>query len=155
MKKWIKLILIIICMGVIFSFSSDNAVDSTKKSDGLIIRVSSILSKDKLTKEEQVAVINKFVKPVRKSAHFLIYMVLGILLISFLGEFSITRRKMILLAIFLAFLYACSDEVHQLFVTGRSGQFSDVILDTMGSVTGIYLYILLIKLFKKKEVTYE
>ena len=36
-KKTVKLILIIFWMGLIFSFSSDNADQSNKKSDGIII----------------------------------------------------------------------------------------------------------------------
>ena len=38
-KKVIKFILIVLCMVVIFMFSSDNADMSTEKSDGLIISV--------------------------------------------------------------------------------------------------------------------
>mgnify|MGYP001948405098 CR=1 FL=1 len=61
---------------------------------------------------------------------------------------------MILLSIFLAFLYACSDEVHQLFVAGRSGQVSDVLLDTIGASVGVGLYYLLFRK-KLKEIDYE
>ena len=34
-------------------------------------------------------------------------------------------------------LYACSDEFHQLFVPGRSGQFIDVCIDSSGALFGI------------------
>lgn len=147
MTKCIKLILIIICMGIIFYFSSDNAVESTKKSDNVIIRVSNFFSSTSLTAREQQIIIQKLVVPVRKGAHFLIYLILGGLIVSFLDEFSISERKMILLAVFLSFLYACSDEIHQMFVPGRSGQISDVLLDTVGSIVGIYVYLVIIKIF--------
>ena len=63
-------------------------------------------------------------------------------------------RRILLLSIFLAFLYACSDEVHQLFVAGRSGQASDVLLDTFGAMVGVGVYYLLFKK-KMKEELYE
>lgn len=34
-------------------------------------------------------------------------------------------------------LYAATDEIHQLFVPGRSDQMSDVILDSAGAMAGI------------------
>ena len=36
-------------------------------------------------------------------------------------------------------LYAASDEIHQLFVPGRSGQLRDVLLDSDGVAAGILL----------------
>lgn len=142
-----------LCMVIIFAFSMDNSVQSTKKSEGVIIQVSSILGLD-FNEKQQQHLIKFFFVPVRKAAHFFIYFVLGIALISFLREFSISVRKIILLSIFLAFLYACSDEFHQLFVSGRSGQFSDVLLDTLGASTGIGIYYLLFRK-KLKEIAYE
>ena len=43
--------------------------------------------------------------------------------------------------------YACFDEFHQLFVNGRTGQFSDCLIDTSGAILGILLFkvILIIK----------
>ena len=35
--------------------------------------------------------------------------------------------------------YAATDEFHQLFVPGRSGQVSDVILDSAGAATGVLI----------------
>ncbi len=152
-KKIIKGSFVILCMIIIFMFSMDNSAASTKKSEGVIIQASSILGFD-LDDKQQKLVIDLFFVPVRKLAHFFIYFVLGIALISFLREFSISSRRLILLAIFLAFLYACSDEFHQLFVSGRSGQFSDVLLDTLGASVGIGIYYLLFRK-KLKEITYE
>ena len=86
--------------------------------------------------------------------HFAIYFILGITVVSFFREFSIPIRKLLLLSIFLAFLYACSDEIHQLFVPGRSGQFIDVLLDTCGASVGVGLYVLLFRK-KIKEVPCE
>lgn len=148
-RKIIKGMLVIVCMFIIFLFSSDTSAQSTAKSEGVILEVTSIFG---LSSEQKQTIIDIAFVPVRKSAHFFIYFVLGITLISFLREFSIPLRRILLLSIFLAFLYACSDEVHQLFVVGRSGQISDVLLDTFGATVGIGVYYFLFRKKRKGEL---
>jgi len=61
---------------------------------------------------------------------------------------SITKGKtksLILTAITIAIIYAISDEVHQLFVPGRSGTISDVLIDLIGILTATVIYSLRIK----------
>lgn len=77
---------------------------------------------------------------VRKLAHFFLYLVLGVLSARALRKNGITGWKPLALAVILCALYAVTDELHQVFVPGRSGQISDVILDTMGGLVGILLY---------------
>ena len=48
-----------------------------------------------------------------------------------------------------SFLYACTDEIHQIFVPGRSAQFRDVLIDTLGASFGATITYLTIKLFAK------
>ena len=152
MIKMIKLLLVIFWMGLIFSFSSDPADVSTKKSDGVIIRAVELFLDKDLSDEEKEDWTTTFIVPVRKGAHFFIYLVLGILIINLGREFFIIDKKLVLLSLFLAFLYACSDEIHQLFVPGRSGQVSDVLLDTLGSFTGIMIYKLIYNKIKGGKV---
>ena len=40
---------------------------------------------------------------------------------------------------FICFLYACTDEFHQLFIAGRSAEIKDVLIDSFGSLTSILL----------------
>ena len=42
-------------------------------------------------------------------------------------------------------LYACSDEIHQTFVAGRSGEVLDVLIDTIGGSLATYLYYIIYK----------
>ena len=49
-------------------------------------------------------------------------------------------------------LVALVDETIQLSVGGRSGQISDVVLDSLGAMTGIALVIMLVLLAKKKAL---
>lgn len=70
---------------------------------------------------------------VRKCAHFLEYMILALFAFNvFKLYFNIKQISFI--TIVFVFLYACSDEVHQLFVLGREGAIRDVIIDTCGGI---------------------
>ena len=62
----------------------------------------------------------------------------------------ITRKKAYIYSLIIVFGYACSDEFHQLFVEGRSGQFKDVLIDTSGGIFGSLLAILKSKIFSNK-----
>lgn len=89
---------------------------------------------------------------VRKTAHFTEYAILGSLF--FLNLKSWQRPKSstsmnILLSLIFSFLYACTDELHQIFVSGRSAQFRDVLIDTLGASFGAIIAYLIIKLFTK------
>jgi Predicted integral membrane protein len=79
---------------------------------------------------------------VRKCAHFLEYMVLSLLAFNVFKLYFNIRRVIFVTVVFV-FFYACSDEIHQLFVLGREGAFRDVIIDTVGGIT-----LILINLFR-------
>ena len=55
----------------------------------------------------------------------------------------------LIMSITLSFLYACTDEIHQIFVPGRSAQFRDVLIDTLGAIFGCLLIHALLTLFTK------
>ena len=150
MKKVINIILIILWMGLIFVLSNDTAEESSKKSDGLIVRCVQDIIKRNLSTKEKEKVLKYLVKPVRKSAHFFLYFVLGILIINLFKSFELFNYKTILLAILLCFLYACSDEIHQLFIKGRSCEVRDILIDTIGSLSGISVYYLFSKISVRK-----
>ena len=53
------------------------------------------------------------------------------------------------MSILFSFLYACTDELHQIFVPGRSAQFRDILIDTLGASFGATITYLTIKFFAK------
>ncbi|MCD8029064.1 MAG: VanZ family protein, partial [Erysipelotrichaceae bacterium] len=55
------------------------------------------------------------------------------------------RFYILIYAFIMTFLYACSDEAHQLLVSGRAGQLSDVLIDTCGGMTADLLYYIYFK----------
>ncbi len=137
-------------MFIIFLLSNQQADDSTKLSDGFIERtIVNVYSffNDDTTYEKLVEIKDKYSHPVRKMAHFTIYLILGLLVFNLLKEFDV--RNIFLLSLFICFMYACSDELHQLFVIGRSGEVMDVFIDTCGSFIGILIYSVIYKKVKK------
>lgn len=71
-------------------------------------------------------------------AHFTEYFVLGVLLSATVRETRCKRH--ILLPWGIGTIVAACDETIQLFSNGRSGQISDVILDSAGVVCGCILF---------------
>ena len=143
MKKTISFIVLILWMIVIFSFSSADANKSTGTSDKVITTMIEI--KDKITNnetpnnEKEIIVKNSSFY-IRKIAHITEYLILGFLIFNLLKQYSVTN---IYYAIGLSILYSCTDEFHQLFISGRSGSIRDVLIDSIGILIGTYLYKLL------------
>jgi VanZ family protein len=73
---------------------------------------------------------------IKKGGHFLGYAALGI---ANLYGFGKPGAKNILLAVLVSFLYACTDELHQIFTPGRHPSPIDVGIDTLGAITGAIL----------------
>lgn len=72
----------------------------------------------------------------RKTAHFLEYLVLSILLYRALrGGYRWDMRAAVM-AVTLAGLYAVGDEFHQWFVPGRTAAATDCLIDVSGAAAG-------------------
>lgn len=91
---------------------------------------------------------------IRKSAHLLEYMILGLLVFRLLFILSRTNTRIaIFLSLVFCALYAAFDEIHQQFTAGRTTMFADVVLDTSGAALGIMTYYLYIHLAKGRGDT--
>lgn len=76
---------------------------------------------------------------IRKAAHFLEYLCIGLLSYSLVAVWYGTGWKGCLLVLVQIFLSAGLDEFHQYFVPGRCASFRDVLIDTAGGSVGILL----------------
>ena len=156
MKKTIFAVLLVLWMGFIFSMSCENAEESSNTSGQTIkVVLSAVPEFEKQPEEVKKNIIEELQFITRKSAHFIGYMILGILasgLILYYGNIN----KKYLLAFLICVIYAISDEIHQLFVPGRAGQVRDVLIDSAGSLLGIIIVMafekLLIKFNKKHKI---
>lgn len=136
----ILLILLLSLMTGIFIFSHQPADVSSEVSGGLIYRVLNFIMSgfDSLSEAERAQKVESLQYIVRKGAHALSYATMGALSMGLMFTFDFKKRWIpCVLAFLISFLYSVSDEVHQLFVQGRSGQVSDVILDSCGAIFGI------------------
>lgn len=129
-------------MSIIFIFSNQKSDESTKESSrviDLIITITEKISNKKIDDTKRNEIYEYLSYPVRKIAHVTVYLILGILTSSLVLLYKIDIKEIIIISILICALYASSDEIHQIFVSGRSGKVIDVLLDTCGSTLGILL----------------
>ena len=140
MKKYLTGGLVILWMIVIFTFSAQEAQESSKVSQSAAYRIakwhSQFLGQEKSEEElEEQAEKMQFV--IRKGAHMSEYGLLAVLLILHLSCYGYSRKRILLSAWGMAACYAVSDEIHQLFVPGRAGRVTDVCIDSLGALAGV------------------
>lgn len=134
MKKYKWLILIVIWIIIIFIFSHMNGVSSSKASKGIIyltFEKSFELVGLNISEVKIIEITNKLNYPLRKIMHILVYLVLAFLVINLLSKNKYSKKKLYVYTFLICYTYSCIDEIHQLFV-GRTGQFFDTIIDSIG-----------------------
>ncbi len=137
--KYLLWIAVIAIMAVIFVFSSQESDKSSDVSE----KISKIVTNGQyvpidVTKLDEDKVNLEGI--VRKTAHFTIYLALGFFLIlALLCSFNKKEAYLVAVCLIICLLYAVSDEIHQLFVVGRSCELKDVIIDFSGSSIGNFI----------------
>jgi len=114
-----------ILMIIIFMFSNQTASESSHLSGGIILWIETYL---------HISIPEFFI---RKAAHMSEYALLTLTLIYGFYKSMLPIHKVYLFSLIVCFLYACTDEFHQLFIGGRAGQFQDVFIDTCGGLLAI------------------
>lgn len=136
-KKIISWLLVVFLMAAIF-FLSHQPIQESKD---LTTRTKTVI---KDTAEKVLPIdsfeISNFSHKLRKSAHFMGYLLLSLLLMLAFKSVGVAGYKKVGLTLLICLLFAISDEVHQLFVEGRGGQLRDVVLDFFGSIVGVGIY---------------
>lgn len=87
---------------------------------------------------------------IHKTLHIFVYSLLSASLLY--GFFKISTKinhQSQILSVLLTYIYGITDEIHQTFVQGREGKFTDTLFDLVGAILGIYLY----KIFRKYQIT--
>ncbi len=117
-----------------------------------------------LSTARQALLLDQYQFAVRKCAHFTEYAILGALLLNAVLHTWAARSRTssrtgdrhslawrALTALVLATIYAGSDEFHQLFVSGRSGQVRDVLIDAAGALVGILIAVTFVHMKRKGQ----
>lgn len=164
-------------MVMIFLFSTEPAEQSDATSGQIAAWVADCLRPEwrSYAPEEKLAYYNEVQHVVRKCAHFTEFALLGFslrfCLESWLGrekkdgethrlsdsgeerrqgrETPGKRTGLFVAAWLGSTLYASLDEIHQKLVDGRSGQGTDVLIDSAGALTGVLLFLLLLYLMDR------
>lgn len=167
-SKKVFLILMFLWMFLIFFYSSRPADISEQDSGriGVWLGRMFVPGFEEWPEDKQEEFAGRVDHPIRKTAHVTEYAILGILVA---GVCAPEKRKYnsktqvikkerenyfvrrLVLPWLIAAAYAATDEFHQLFVPGRSGQISDVILDSVGALAGIVVFVTIHWIIKKKR----
>lgn len=136
-KKIFLIIILLLWVGVIFSFSLQPAETSSQISSGVGRWLVEIFFPQLMENLDTMPVQQlEFLHTVlRKCGHFSEFFILGILAVLTFQQTNL--RYKVISEILFCMLVASIDETIQLFVDGRSGQVSDVVLDSIGAIVGI------------------
>lgn len=140
--------LVILWMAIIFMLSHQPASVSSSLSNGITETIIKAIEKVMPGADFD---IRDFHYIVRKNAHFIAYFVLGALTVNALRKSGIHGFRNLAFSFCVCVLYAISDEMHQLFIPGRSGEARDVLIDSAGACVGIGVFSLLTKFCSKKK----
>ena len=133
-------------MALIFLFSNQTADISDDTSDSLIeMVVSAVYPKfNELDNADRLYIIDNFSAPIRKAAHFCEFFVLGTVAFFHFITYPFKKKKLYAALPFLVgFLYSVSDELHQLFISGRACRILDIYIDFAGVLLSVIFFYLI------------
>lgn len=134
----------------IFCFSNQNGTKSSGVSRKVTEIVTSNIKKvQNMPQKEKEIFLEHTEKIIRKLAHFSIYTVVGLLMMSLMSTYKLKQNKRIWTSLMVGVLYASSDEIHQYFVPERSARVFDVMIDSAGVCLGICIVIFVLLIVRK------
>lgn len=140
----------VIMMIIIFRFSASTGERSSELSLELtkgIVGIVSDFANTNMNQEEELKIIEMIHTPIRKLGHITEYAVLGFALcLPFYFYYKKRKGSLYVYSEGFLIIYACIDEFHQLFVAERSGRFTDVLIDGLGGIIGIFGFFILLKI---------
>lgn len=142
----------IVMMGVIFYFSSLDATNSSEESSRVVNGIIWLLKKLSLidmNSYETAQLAETLTYPVRKMAHMTEYAVLAMTLLW--GFHNLVTNKCYIFSWLVSIVYAMTDEIHQLYVPGRAGKPTDVMIDGTGALIGLLFVYCMISIVTKRN----
>ncbi|MBQ9692318.1 MAG: VanZ family protein [Clostridia bacterium] len=137
---------LVLWMILIFMMSAQTGEISGNTSGSLIENICGVFISgfEELSAAEKAEIVAGFSLPVRKAAHFTEYLVLAVLsnlaVMQSGKEIKVTPIK-VGISFVIGVLYAVTDEIHQLFVPGRAGAVTDVLIDAAGVLCGCIVFL--------------
>lgn len=136
-RKIISWTAVIFWMVIIFFLSHQPGSQSSELSAGVTKSIINIA--EKISPAAGIYV-EDFHTYIRKSAHFIAYLLLGMLTLNALRASNVRSFRSLFFAFGICAMFAVSDEFHQLFIEERSGEVRDVLIDSSGAAAGLGLY---------------
>jgi len=156
--KFLNMLIVILIVAttvMIFKLSDQMSTDSDALSRSFTIKLVQLVQDIVGEVDEQKAeeTVKKIHKLVRKYAHFVLYTLLGVVsgllfAVAVYREFGLTAWVS---AWIFCVIYAISDEYHQTFIAGRSGELRDVLIDSSGALLGTLAVILIGRAIAKRR----
>ena len=134
-KRFLYLIPVIIWMIFIFYMSGKTGQESSGQSGKISLFITNLLEKVRQDSPQEMQNLQDILELViRKAAHMTEYAILFLLSYLAMVKISMSQSRFYnrSIAVLISLLYACSDEMHQLLVPGRSGRMIDVGIDMAG-----------------------
>ncbi len=152
--KILRIILMLILIAdsaFIFHNSAEEATASSAASGAVTERIAQLFVPHfrEMDEAEQMRTVSLMNSAVRECAHMIQFVPFGASLYWLLCTLQVKKKiKRLFFPITLGcgFLYALSDEIHQLFVPGRAFQWADIGMDTCGVLLGAAAVALLLKI---------
>ena len=145
----ISIILLLLTFIQIYRFSDQDGDTSGELSKRVVRKAINIFPYTKNLSDETKEKMVEGAQPiVRKLAHFSIYTLVGVFIMSFISTYKIHLKYKFLVSILVGLLYAISDEYHQSLTPGRGPSVMDVFIDTSGVIFGILIILVIISVFK-------
>ncbi|MBQ2986566.1 MAG: VanZ family protein [Tyzzerella sp.] len=139
-KKLIFIIGTMLWTAVIFTFSLQPGEVSGDLSGSILETLLGIFMPGVLESPEKLELFHLIL---RKCAHFTEFLILGVLSRNAMHYMPVQFKGISAMAFCLSI--AAIDETIQLFVGGRAGRVQDVLIDSVGALTGILAILFLIK----------
>ncbi len=78
---------------------------------------------------------------IHKTLHIFVYALLSVSFNFALAKNNnLTHKKTNQKSVLLTYVYGVTDEIHQYFVLGREGKFTDTLFDLFGALIGVWIY---------------
>jgi VanZ family protein len=154
MKRMLSWLPAVFLMIIIFVFSSKPAEISGQSSLEITEFVYSTYESftgQAKSDEDRIKTLENLDYFVRKGAHITEFAVLAVAIAWPLWLSSLKGYRLAAITIGLTAFYAASDEFHQTFIPGRSGEIRDVMIDTIGAVLGYIAFYIIIKFFNNRK----
>ncbi|MBR3164475.1 VanZ family protein [Candidatus Saccharibacteria bacterium] len=136
-RQYWRIVFPIFFILLIWFFSSQNGADSDTLSIGLATKL---------------GLTNGLI---RKLAHVVLFSCLGYSVASFLKGLhpaTFPDYTMVIFCVIFTAVYGAIDEVHQLTVSGRSANFTDILIDSVAGLWGVLLYTAIFCFFRRWKI---